>query len=267
MAVLVLVVLLAMTAVMLAGWFFQRAANNGGWTDVFWTFGTGANCAITALIAIGEHPGVLWRRIMVACMMTAWALRLGGYIAQRVARSAEDVRYASLREEWGGTFQRNMFGLLISQAPLTALIGVATLFAARQPDPSFRIWDGLALLVFVGAIVGETIADRQMQAFKADPANAGKVCDRGLWSWSRHPNYFFEALIWVAYPILGINLDQPWSFATLIAPVMMFCIVRFGTGVPPLEKAMVKSKGDAYRRYQQEVSALFPRPRAASPNG
>ena len=265
MAILVFAVLAAMTMIMFAGWLYQRAANNGGWTDVFWTFGTGATCAATALASIGQNPGVEWRRLLIAAMMAVWAIRLGLYVALRVARSREDVRYADLRHEWGPKFQRNMFGLLIIQAPLTALISLATLFAARQPDPVFRVWDGLGLVVFLCAVIGETVSDRQMKAFKSSPGNDGKVCDVGLWSWSRHPNYFFEALVWVAYPIMAINIAQPLSLTSLIAPVMMFCIVRFGTGVPPLEKAMLKSKGEAYRRYQNEVSALIPRPRRSSP--
>jgi len=264
MAMLVWGVLAAMAVIMFIGWITQRAAGNGGWTDVFWTYGTGVTCAAAALIPLGEQAGAGWRRMMVAAMMALWALRLGTYVALRVARSREDVRYTDLREEWGGTFQRNMVVLLVSQAPLTALIGVAVLFAARQPDPAFRLWDALGLLVFVVAILGETLSDRQMQAFKADSANHGKVCDKGLWSWSRHPNYFFEALIWIAYPLIGVDPGQPWSLAALIAPVMMFAIVRYGTGIPPLEKAMRKSKGEAYRRYQAEVSPLFLRPRQSA---
>jgi steroid 5-alpha reductase family enzyme len=264
MLLLVLAVGVAMTGVMLAGWAFQRAANNGGWTDVFWTFGTGALCTVAALAPLGSQPGVPWRRIMVAAMAAAWALRLGTYIALRVRRTSEDARYAELRKEWGGTFQRNMFGLLIVQGPITAIIAISVLFAARHPGDGVRVWDVLGVLIFLAAIVGETVADRQMKAFKDDAANHGKVCDRGLWAWSRHPNYFFEAMIWIAYPVIGLDLSHPWTLASLLSPLMMFWIVRYGTGVPPLEKAMLQSKGDAYRRYQAEVSTLVPRPKRIS---
>ncbi len=261
MTMLILGVLVAMTAVMLIGWAVQRAAGNGGWTDVFWTYGTGALCAAAALVGFGAYPFAGWRQGMVGAMLAIWSLRLGTYVALRVARSSEDVRYAELRKEWGGTFQRNMFGLLVAQGPITAVIAVAVVFAARFPAEGFRVWDGLGLLVFAVSIAGETLADRQMKAFKADPANHGKVCDTGLWAWSRHPNYFFEALVWFAYPIMGLDLGRPWTLLSLAAPAMMLWIVRFGTGVPPLEKAMLQSKGDAYRRYQAEVSTLLPRPR------
>ena len=114
--------------------------------------------------------------------------------------------------------------------------------------------------ILLASIVGESIADAQMRRFKADPTHRGKVCDTGLWAWSRHPNYAFEALHWVAYPVIAIDVSRPWTFVSLIAPVAMFLLLRFGTGVPPLEAAMVKSKGDAYRRYQERVSPLLPRP-------
>jgi steroid 5-alpha reductase family enzyme len=207
---------------------------------------------------------------MVAAMVAVWALRLGTYVALRVARSAEDPRYAELRREWGERFQVRMFGLLIIQAPITALIAVAVLFAARHAGGAFRLADAAGLLVFAVAIVGEAVADGQMKRFKADPANRGKVCDVGLWARSRHPNYFFEALIWVAYAVIGLDPSRPLSLLSLAAPVMMFCIVRYGTGVPPLEKAMVQSKGDAYRRYQARVSPLIPslgRPRTDPAEG
>ena len=260
MIFLVLDVLVLMTVVMLSGWIFQRAANNGGWTDVFWTFGTGALCALAALIPFGAEPGAPWRRALVAAMVAVWALRLGTYIALRVRRSSEDARYADLRKEWGASFQRNMFGLLIVQGPITAIISISVLFAARYPSEGVRVWDVLGVLIFLAAIVGETISDRQMKAFKADAANHGKVCDKGLWAWSRHPNYFFEAIIWLAYPVMGIDFSRPWTLASLLSPIMMFCIVRYGTGVPPLEKAMLQSKGDAFRRYQAAVSTFIPRP-------
>jgi len=257
-----LFVLIAMTVVMLTGWAFQRAAKNGGWTDVFWTYGTGVTCAIAALVPMGEPAGATWRRVLVAVMVAAWALRLGTYVALRVSRSHEDVRYAALHQEWGDKFQRNMFGLLVLQAPITALMSVSVILAARQPAPGLRAADALGVLLLLIAVGGETLADGQMKRFKADAANAGKVCDRGLWAWSRHPNYFFEAFGWLAYTVIAVDPARPWTWAaSLLAPIMMFVVVRYMTGAPPLEKAMVQSKGDAYRRYQAEVSMLIPLPR------
>jgi steroid 5-alpha reductase family enzyme len=251
-----LAVSVVMTAVMLAGWLTQRAARNGGWGDVFWTYGTGLSCAAAALFS-GE--GVAWRRVMVAAMVALWALRLGSYVALRVARNAEDVRYSYMREIFGGGFQRKMFSLLIVQGPFTGLISLSVVIAARRPDPDFTVRDFAGLLIMLLAIGGEALADRQMQQFKAGASGGDSVCDRGLWAWSRHPNYLFEWAGWFAYPMIGLTLRDLGSVLSLLAPVLMYVVLRYGTGVPPLEAAMVRRKGAAYRRYQENVGVMLPR--------
>ncbi len=253
---LILAVTIVMTAVMLIAWITQRAVANGGWTDVFWTYGTGLACAAAAMLA---GPGMRWRHVLVACMVAIWAIRLGTYVALRVASSKEDVRYATMRKSFGAGFQGKMFGLLIIQGPVTGLLSIAILFAARQPAPAFRAEDLAGLLIMLLAIAGEGLADRQMKQFKAASNSPDTVCDKGLWSISRHPNYLFELLGWFAYPVIGITAQNPWSLLALSAPLLMYAVLRFGTGVPPLEAAMLQSKGAAYRRYQAQVGALLPR--------
>ena len=253
----VLSIFAAMLAVMSAAWFAQRRAANGGWVDVFWSFGTGLCCAGAILFASQE--GVLWRRALIGALTITWSVRLGAYIAGRVLRGPEDVRYAALRREWGADYDRRLLRFVLIQAPVSAILVTAVLYAARQPDPAFGALDGVGLAVAFGAIVGEAAADRQMKRFKSDPANEGKVCDGGLWAWSRHPNYFFEAVLWLAFPIVGTDLGNIWSLSSWLAPPVMAAVLRYGSGVPPLEAAMVRSKGDAYRRYQARVPALVPR--------
>jgi steroid 5-alpha reductase family enzyme len=257
---IVLAVLLTMTVVMIAAWVFQRAVSNAGWTDVFWTFGTGTTVTLAALAPFEGAGGPTWRQLMVAALVAIWAVRLGSYILSRVRRSAEDARYAQFRREWGDAFQRRLFGVIVVQAPASALLSVSVVLAARNPTPGLRAADLIGAALLVVAIVGEAVADDQMKRFKAGPAGHSGVCDTGLWSWSRHPNYFFEAVGWLAYPVIAVRLSDPWSWASLIAPVLMFALLRFGTGVPPLEAAMLCSKGEAYRRYQSRVSPMFPRP-------
>jgi steroid 5-alpha reductase family enzyme len=257
---LVLDVLVAMAAVMTASWAWQRAVDNAGWTDVFWTFGTGATCALAALAPIGGAPGPSWRQFMVAALVAIWASRLGRYIAGRVRGRPEDTRYAGLRTEWGRSFQGRMLGLSIIQAPASAVLSLSVLMAARNPAPELRPADMVGAAILVIAIVGESFADAQMKHFKASRHEQSAVCDTGLWSWSRHPNYFFEAFGWLAYPVIAVGTSRPWSWLSLLAPVTMFLLLCFGSGVPPLEAAMVRSKGEAYRRYQRRVSALLPLP-------
>ena len=257
---LTLGVLAAMAVIMGVGWWVQRAAQDGGWTDVFWTFGTGVTLAGAALIPLGAAPGVAWRRDMAAAMVGVWALRLGIYIARRVAKGPEDARYAGFRRDWGSNFQTRMIGLMMAQAPAAALLSVSVILAARDPHPGFRVQDLLGLAVLAGSVIGEAVADAQMHRFRTNPAHKGKVCDTGLWAWSRHPNYFFEAAAWIAYPVIALSLARPFTLLSLTAPIIMFLTVRFASGVPPLEEAMLKSRGDAYRAYQARVSAFIPRP-------
>jgi steroid 5-alpha reductase family enzyme len=124
------------------------------------------------------------------------------------------------------------------------------------------------LILFVG-IGGESLADAQLKRFRENPANKGRVCDSGLWRWSRHPNYFFEWFGWLAYPVIAISTDYPlsypWGWATLLAPLFMYWILVHVTGVPPLEQQMLRSRGERYRDYQARTSMFFPLPPRKEP--
>lgn len=256
-------ILLGMALVMSLGWLFQRIVRNGGWVDVFWTFGTGLACVAAAMWP--EPAASSLRQALVAGLAAVWALRLGGYVARRVATSNEDARYADLRKEWGAKFQFNMFLLVIAQAPATAILTLSVFAAGHGGGAELGVRDALGALTLVIAIAGEAIADEQMRRFKQG-AQHGAVMDKGLWGWSRHPNYFFEWLGWLAYPVIAFDPAQPWSWATWIAPLVMFIILRFGTGVPALEKTMLRSRGDRFRDYQSRVSAFFPLPPKGKPS-
>jgi steroid 5-alpha reductase family enzyme len=261
MALALVSVLAAMALVMTCAWLTQRAVKNAGWIDVFWTFGSGACCAAVALWPEGPATA---RQALVAALAAIWAIRLGAYIAARVAGSAEDTRYTRFRKEWGTQFQTRMLQLALVQAPATTLLA-SSVFAAAHRDAPMDIRDGLGAAVMLLAVLGESLADEQMRRFKRK-AGHGAIMDRGLWSWSRHPNYFFEWLGWLAYPVIGLDFSNALSYLTLVAPALMYLILRFATGVPALEKTMLESRGDAFVRYQQRVSTFLPRPpRSVSP--
>jgi steroid 5-alpha reductase family enzyme len=237
---------------------------NAGWTDAFWTFGTGATLAMAALWpASGETPTA--RQMLAAALVAIWSLRLGTYVATRVAGHPEDARYAALREEWREDFQRRMIGLSLVQAPATAMLAISVALAAHNPLPGLRLADALGVAILVVAILGEGLADAQMKRFKADPDNKGKVADTGLWGWSRHPNYFFEWLGWLAYPVIAFDPAHPWTLTALVAPLVMYLLLTRGSGIPPLEAAMLRSRPEAYRAYQARTSAFFPLPPRKGP--
>ena len=247
--------------VMSAAWLVQHRTGQGGWADVFWSFGLGAAGVGVALFPI-DNTSPSARQWLAAALIGLWGLRLGLHIAARAAKEGEDARYARLRQQWGERFQVRMFGFLMLQAGAAAFLALSILLAARNPTPGLGLQDGMATLVFLSALVGEAVADRQLAAFKADPANRGRVCDAGLWAWSRHPNYFFEWLGWCAWPVFALNLSGawPWGWLALSGPAYIYWLLTRVSGVPLLEAHMRRSRPEAFAAYAARTSAFFPRP-------
>ncbi|WP_278069412.1 DUF1295 domain-containing protein [Brevundimonas sanguinis] len=252
---------LFLVLVMAAAWLVQRRTGQGGWADAFWSLGLGAAGVLVALFPL-DSAAPSARQTLAACLIGAWGLRLGLHIAARARSSHEDPRYARLRQDWGPHFQSRMFGFLMLQAGAAALLALSILVAARNPAPGLSFQDALATLVFVAALCGEALADRQLSRFKADPANRGEVCDTGLWAWSRHPNYFFEWLGWCAWPIFALNLsgDWTWGWLALSGPAYIYWLLTRVSGVPLLEAHMRRSRPEAFAAYAARTSVFFPRP-------
>jgi steroid 5-alpha reductase family enzyme len=256
MIALILAQIVGLCAAMALAWWFQWRRGNAGWVDVFWTFATGAAGVAGALWPMGGAFPL--RQGIVALLAAFWAVRLGLHLRARVLTRHEDARYAGFRRDWGDQFQARLFGFLMIQASAAWPLAIAILVAARNPVPGLQIADFAALLVSASAIVGEGIADRELARFVADPKNKGRVCDRGLWAWSRHPNYFFEFLGWCAWPLFGFGWS--WGWAALVAPVWMYWLLVYVSGIPPLEKVMLESRGDAWREYESRTSPFWPLP-------
>ena len=253
---LALLVAAVLVAVMSLAWTIQRLTGNSGWVDVAWSFGTGIAGVLFALVPLdGGSAG--WRQLAVAGLVAAWSLRLGGHIALRAAEGIDDPRYAALRVEWGAAYQWRLYVFLMIQALVAFGLAVSMALAARNPA-GFGVLDGLGMAVLGVAVLGEGVADWQLRRFKADPAQRGRVCDVGLWGWSRHPNYFFEWLGWVAYPLFALGGGWVWGWAALTGPALMFWTLRYASGVPPLEAHMLRRYGDAFRAYQARVNIFFP---------
>jgi steroid 5-alpha reductase family enzyme len=155
-----------------------------------------------------------------------------------------------------------MFWLLQMQAYASLPLALSMFLAAWNPVPELRLQDFIAAAVFAIAIGGEALADAQLKGFARDPKNKGKVCDTGLWAWSRHPNYFFQWLGWWAYPLFAIAGfgTYPWGWLALLGPAFMYWLLVYVSGIPPLEQHMVESRGDRFRAYQRRVSPFFPLP-------
>lgn len=252
---------LLLVLVMAAAWLVQGRTAQGGWADAFWSLGLGATGVFVALFPLdGAAPSA--RQQLTAVLIGLWGLRLGLHIAARSAKEPEDARYAQLRREWGAGFPAKMFGFLMLQAGAAAVLALSILVAARNPAPGLTLQDALACLVFLSALVGEGWADHQLAVFKSDPNNRGKVCDTGLWAWSRHPNYFFECLGWCAWPVFAINLGGawPWGWLSLTGPAYIYWLLTRVSGVPLLEAHMRRSRPEAYAAYATRTSAFVLRP-------
>ncbi len=240
-------------------WLAWWRTKNSGWVDTVWTFSVGIVGLAGAIIPPTGAAALASRRAMVAAFALLWALRLGLHIARRTRGITDDPRYATLLNGWGADAPRQMFFLLQKQALVSIPLGLAMVLAATNPEPALRLQDWLAVVVMIVAVVGEAMADSQLRRFAGNPSNRGKVCDIGLWRWSRHPNYFFEWLGWLAYPLLAIGMWE-WGWLALAAPACMYWLLVYVSGIPPLEQHMLATRGGAYRAYQARTSAFFPTP-------
>ncbi|MEP7365984.1 MAG: DUF1295 domain-containing protein, partial [Acidobacteriota bacterium] len=189
----------------------------------------------------------------------AYGLRLSGYLfVTRIWGHPEEGRYVELRRKWKTHIALRFLGFYESQAVLTVILSLPFLAAAMNPAPEMSRWEWVALTLWLVAKAGETTADWQLTQFKSNAANKGRVCAQGLWRYSRHPNYFFEWLIWVAWALYGSA--SPGGWIGWLSPAQMLFFLFRVTGIPATEEQALRSKGEAYRRYQQRTSAFVPWP-------
>ena len=254
----------ALSAIMAAAWQIQRRTGQTGWIDVCWTFGTGAVAAVASLVPPPQGGVLTVRQVMVAMLVAVWSLRLGGHLLSRTRRPGDDPRYRDLINQWGATADRRMFLQVQAQAAVALILAVSVALAAHNPRPQIGLADGLGAVLLLVGLVGEGLADWQLRKFRSDPANSGLICESGLWRWSRHPNYFFEWLCWLAYPLIAIDLAYPAGWFTVLAPASMYWALVYVSGIPPLEQHMLRSRGDQFRELQARTRAFFPFPRLSS---
>ncbi len=247
------VVAAAVVPVMAVLWYRQLRTREADVVDLAWAVGLGG---AAVFYSVAVPVGVGWRRWMVAGMAGLWSARLAWYLVGRVRKPGEDGRYRDLRARWGRAAPFKFFVFFQAQAALVIVLSVHFLLAMRSPDPSLRVVDLAGLLVWVVSVAGESIADRQLHHFRTTPGNEGRVCRTGLWRYSRHPNYFFEWLHWLAYVPIAYGHAPLW--AILFAPVLLLLSIRFVTGIPPIERRSVERRGEEYRRYQRTTSAFIP---------
>lgn len=257
-----LAIAVALSLVMSLAWVVEQRSGNSGWIDTVWTFGLGVVGIASALVPLGDGAENLPRRWLVALAAAAWALRLGAHIASRTSGITDDPRYAALRQGYGAQASFQMWLLVQKQALVSIPLGLAIFLAAHNPAAALRPQDYLAIIVFAAAIGGEAMADRELRNFRQALSGRGGICDVGLWRLSRHPNYFFEWLGWLGYPLIAVDLTggYGWGWLALAAPACMYWLLVHVSGIPPLEEHMLRTRGAAFAAYQARTSAFFPWP-------
>lgn len=253
---------LALASTLMAGlWLLSLRLRDVSIVDIMW----GAAGALLALNTFMVADGALPRKVLISTMTVVWGTRLAAHIAVRKRGKGEDFRYAAMRaRDPDGFPRRSLITVFLLQAVLIWAITLPAQLAQLSATPAT-----LTLLDFLGAtlwVLGfgfETLADLQLRRFTADPANRGLVMDRGLWRYSRHPNYFGDALIW--WGIFLVAAATPGGWVTFFSPVLMTFLLLRVSGVPMLEEALAERR-KGYRDYMERTSSFFPWP-PKKPNG
>lgn len=242
-------------ALQLVLWLIQLRTGNAGIVDVGWA---GSFAIVIGWFALrADVAPTSW--LPIAAVVGLWSVRLTGYlIARGAATGPEEGRYRDLRARWSPHAARSFFIFFQAQAALVGVLSIAFVvpFVALPDRPWFSV-AGVAISTI--GIIGEATADYQLARWRRDPAHRGKVCDVGLWGYSRHPNYFFEWCVWIGYAVVGFGY-WPWGVLAVIPQAVILASIFGVTGIPSTENQAIRSKGDAYRDYQKRVSRFVPLP-------
>ena len=242
-------------AAFFALWLVSLRRRDASLVDVWWGPGFLAIAGV-ALLASGAPSPRSW---LALALVALWGLRLGIHLFRRNRGRGEDFRYQAMRRRHGDRFGlvslASVFGL---QAVLQWIVSLPLQVAILSSEPiRLGVWDALGVALFAVGFGFESLGDRQLARFKADPGSAGRVLERGLWCWTRHPNYFGDCLVWWSF--LALALATPGGAWTAVGPVVMTVLLRRVSGVTLLERHLVRSR-PGYADYVARTSPFFPRP-------
>ena len=238
---------------MLLLWLIHLRTKNAAIVDVGWAAGLG----ILGIYYAVACPGYGARKWAIAAMTAIWGFRLAGYLLfARVIGQPEEGRYVQLRKEWKTNLPVRFLLFFEFQAALDVVLSLPFLLACLDPRAPLGTAEKVGAGIWVIGMVGEAISDMQLNAFKKNPKNKGKTCRAGLWNYSRHPNYFFDWIIWVGYATFAIV--SPWGWVGLLSPVLILYFLLGVMGIPATEAQALRSRGDEYRAYQRTTSAFVP---------
>jgi steroid 5-alpha reductase family enzyme len=245
--------LTAVILMMILGWFLSLILKNVTVVDSLW----GLGFVLIAWLTFFLTDGFLGRRLLIALLVTVWGLRLSIYLSRRNWGKGEDPRYGSWREKSGKHFWIvSLFKVFLLQSLFLWAISLSLQYGAVSKTPAMITWlDLCGLSLWMVGFIFEAVGDWQLAAFKSNPANKGKVMDRGLWAYTRHPNYFGECLMW--WGIFVIAFSTPNSWWTVLSPLIITAVLLKMTGIPLTEKTIVAHR-PGYIEYIQRTPAFIP---------
>ena len=245
---------------MLSVWLLSVWRRDASVVDIFW----GPGFAGIALVASAVSDGPLARRALVTALALIWGLRLGGYLLWRNWGKPEDFRYQAMRRSWGERFAIvSLFTVFALQGVLMWIVSLPVQLAQASPTPeALGFFDALGVGLWLVGMFFESVGDAQLARFKADPANAGRVMDRGLWRYTRHPNYFGDCVVW--WGLFAIALGTPGGIYSIVGPIVMTVLLRRVSGVTLLERSLVKRR-PGYAEYVARTNAFLPGPPRSAP--
>lgn len=242
-------------ALVTALWAVSVALKDTSIVDIFW--GSGFVVVAWAAYVLGE--GSADRRLLLALLVTAWGLRLTAYLARRNLGKGEDHRYAAMRRRHGKRWPlRSLVVVFWLQGALMWVVSLPVQVAMNDPTPAgLGALDWIGTGVWVVGLAFEAVGDQQLARFKGDPANGGQVMDRGLWRYTRHPNYFGDFCVWWGIWLVALATGSAWW--TAVGPVVMSILLIRVSGAALLERSLTKRR-DGYADYVARTSAFFPWP-------
>ncbi len=251
---LLLVSIFCVSVLMIGIWIWATRIKNAGIVDIFWAF----DFAIIAVIIWLLADGSATRKTIVCVLTMLWSLRLGGYLSKRVGSHLEEEegRYKQLRKEWAPHVNLKFFIFFQMQALSNVFLCIPFFITTINPAPKLTLLEYIGAGMWLLSIIGEAASDWQLQQFKKNPANKGKVCEYGLWNYSRHPNYFFQLMIWIS--VFIFSLSSPHGWISIVCPLTIGYLIFKVTGIPMTEEQAIRSKGELYKEYQRSTSVFIP---------
>jgi steroid 5-alpha reductase family enzyme len=236
-------------------WLLSLLLRDASIVDIFW----GLGFVLVAWLSSATNDVTTTRDVLVRALITIWGLRLSAHMLARNAGQGEDRRYQEMRRRWGDRFPLvSLFTVFGLQGIGLYAVSLPVQAAINSPVPDAVRWtDVLGAIIWLVGFGFEAVGDAQLTAFKSDPKNAGAVMDRGLWRYTRHPNYFGDALLWWGLGVIALSVpDHQW---VLVGPAVMTIILLRVSGVPILERHMKRTR-PAYSDYVAGTSAFVPMP-------